>query len=1454
MKLTTWKWIAVLGCLLFALTLACAGAAEESGNCGDLTWHLDDAGTLTISGTGPMPEFTRTAETYKGYVVGYSYNMPWYNSESRDLIKKIVISSGVTSIGQYSFYSLTQVTSVTMPAGITKIGASAFCYCSNLETVTMPSSGLTQIGASAFERCYALESIDIPSGVTMIPGNAFYGCSSLRHISIPGTVTSFGNNAFGNCTAMEEVLYKCTTFYNSTYGTYADDWTFKTFNGMYSNPMAASKKAILYVNGNRMSEVHLGTDAGSISDWAYCGCQNQFSVVANGGYTGEIGNYAFYDCSNLIEADLPSSVYRVGNYAFANCSQMNYTFMLFDGLTYIGDYAFSGCSSITQVNQTVYSGRALTYIGTYAFYQCTGLTTVKMNASDAQIKNYAFWQCDSLTSITFVKQAPAQIESYAFSYVTANVKYYDGASWTGKVKSYGGTLTWTATGGSCGAEATWKITDDGRLIIAGSGEVTSEAWYNERGMTGLEIGNGITGANVSFSGVTGAMQGTLDGGDYWVLTPAGVLHIFGSTAMPDMTAGHSIWTKTVQDARIHEGVTKIGAHAFDSALCSGMTNIRLPGTLQEIRSGAFAGCAGLTDIYFPDPMPKVNTGAFTGVTANAWYLYSSAPGMINSGTLTWRTYCVWEDGAAVPHTLVCNEAVEPTCEEDGYEEHWSCERCGSIFEDEYAVLILEEEDILREKKGHRWTTEPSFRWEEDGSACEVTFGCLDCEASVGAEVGITSEQGVPPTDTEWGATDYTATAEGPDGETYTNTLRIEDIPPRFTWSGTTIIRYTLEEENVTIPAIATKIGTGAFKDKASLKNVIIPKSVTSIASNAFDGCSEELTILSSDEAYAHTYALNKGLNWVYCAEADALGHGTWGGNVTWILSEDGTLELNGEGEIRDAEYHEGGENDASESDIPWFDLRDSILRAVIHEGITGIGKAAFAECDIRSVSMPSTLKRIGDRAFAHCTNYRVATFPAGLESIGNEVFINYGKNIEITFLGPPPAGLGDEAFAAEHVYGTYRTGAAWDEFIAGYNGDVLNLSAMNGNCGEGMLGWTLGLDGTLRLNGTGTVSSAGWYEYRDLVTAIEIGEGITGIESGVFGGLTGMSRAVFRGEAPAMAPDCFTGITAEAYFPEKYAESWAEAQTAYGGTLTWTAYCRMDGNDIITEHHYVTEEATEATCTEPGWTEGRACDGCGLVVTAREEIPAKGHQYGEPEFELTEDGNGCTAVFSCERGDRTVTLAAEAEMTGEVQPTCTVPGSRTYTATLTISDEITIVDGVEERLPVGTYSKTLTKEIPAAGHKDTISVEAVEATCTEAGHTAEHKCSVCGEVLTESETVPAKGHTPVADPAVAPTCTESGLTEGSHCGVCGAVLEEQKEVPVLKTLWLPEDLTEIGDNAFEGGAFEAVVIPDRCAYVGHEAFKNCEGLIYVSCPADTEIEEDAFRGCEEEIRIIRRED
>ena len=96
--------------------------------------------------------------------------------------------------------------------------------------------------------------------------------------------------------------------------------------------------------------------------------------LSQSGYTGPIGDYAFYNCSKLTTLVLPAGLTgSIGTYAFYGCSRLT-TLVLPAGLTgSIGTFAFAGCSKLT----TLVLPAGLTgSIGTYAFYGCSSLTTL----------------------------------------------------------------------------------------------------------------------------------------------------------------------------------------------------------------------------------------------------------------------------------------------------------------------------------------------------------------------------------------------------------------------------------------------------------------------------------------------------------------------------------------------------------------------------------------------------------------------------------------------------------------------------------------------------------------------------------------------------------------------------------------------------------------------------------------------------------------------------------------------------------------------------------------------------------------------------------------------------------------------------------------------------------------------------------------------------------------------
>lgn len=206
-----------------------SGAKLTGGAAGDgsgVTWQLtentDDPSTytLTIRGSGAMEDYLMSG------------HQPWRSF--RDQITSVVVSPGVTSIGNLAFalshniihvdiadsvvsigeqvfFKCDSLTNITVPQSVTYIGVNAFDSCTNLSSITLSTNNITSIRSHTFSGCSKLSSIVIPDGVTSIQSGAFFNCTKLTSITIPGSVTSIGSNVFDGCTSLNDIRYSGTS-------------------------------------------------------------------------------------------------------------------------------------------------------------------------------------------------------------------------------------------------------------------------------------------------------------------------------------------------------------------------------------------------------------------------------------------------------------------------------------------------------------------------------------------------------------------------------------------------------------------------------------------------------------------------------------------------------------------------------------------------------------------------------------------------------------------------------------------------------------------------------------------------------------------------------------------------------------------------------------------------------------------------------------------------------------------------------------------------------------------------------------------------------------------------------------------------------------------------------------------------------------------------------------------
>ena len=382
---------------------------SPNGYCGDpnvdegknVSWLLNlSSGVLTISGTGAMANYSSLS------------NIPWYSN--RNVITSVVIGEGVTTIGNGAFYQCNNLASVSIPASVTSIGEEAFAECgpsTGMAVAIAEGSALEAIGAKAFVFSN-LESITLPGSLTSIGRNAFNYCSRLASVYVMAkTPPTLGNYAFDNNASERKIYVPAGSIGDtSTDGTYKHDWS------AYENDIEA------WANGS----------CGDGVTWEFKGTILTISKTGEG--TGAMADYgeAGYQPWAAMHSDIKTiviedGVTRIGNYAFSMCEYVTSGVSIPASVTSIGNYSFNYCS---MTSLTIPSNSSLETIGSFAF-NCSGFGSVTIPASVKSIGNNAFDASPNLTITLNSNPFIGESAFYSDATVTINLTkdLVDGANW-----------------------------------------------------------------------------------------------------------------------------------------------------------------------------------------------------------------------------------------------------------------------------------------------------------------------------------------------------------------------------------------------------------------------------------------------------------------------------------------------------------------------------------------------------------------------------------------------------------------------------------------------------------------------------------------------------------------------------------------------------------------------------------------------------------------------------------------------------------------------------------------------------------------------------------------------------------------------------------------------------------------------------------------------------------------
>ena len=345
-------------------------------------------------------------------------------------LTSITIPDSVTSIGDYAFEGCSSLTSVTIPNSVTTIGSYAFSGCTGELIINSKIVETNYSSSSNYDGWHEgsnFTKLTIGDSVTKIGNYAFYGCSSLTSVTIPDSVTSIGESAFSGCSSLKSVNI-----------TDLSAWCKIVFGDVSANPLGYAKK--LYLDGMEVTKITIPSDITKIKPYTFYGCCSLKNVTIHNRVTS-IGSYAFSGCSSLTSVTIPNSVTSIGGSAFYGCGSLT-SVTIPNSVTSIGKRVFYGCSGeliinskivetdYTSNNYPMYNhydgwlegsnftkltiGDSVTKIGNYAFSGCSSLTSITIPDSVTSIGKNAFHYCRNLTSVT-IPDNVTKIGGSAFS-------------------------------------------------------------------------------------------------------------------------------------------------------------------------------------------------------------------------------------------------------------------------------------------------------------------------------------------------------------------------------------------------------------------------------------------------------------------------------------------------------------------------------------------------------------------------------------------------------------------------------------------------------------------------------------------------------------------------------------------------------------------------------------------------------------------------------------------------------------------------------------------------------------------------------------------------------------------------------------------------------------------------------------------------------------------------------